>query len=64
MGIFQILKITPLMFVVLASLASCAGGSKYTGDEYYYKENGVNWSCREPKAFKGGNCKPEREWVG
>jgi len=48
---------------ILVTLASCANGNIYTGDEYYYKNNGINWSCREPKAFKGGNCKPEKEWL-
>jgi hypothetical protein len=55
---------TILALVFAASLVACAGGSGkfYTGQEYYYTVNGINWSCREPKAYKGGNCKPESEW--
>lgn len=50
--------------IVMAALllSSCASMGQYTGDEYYYTENGVRWSCREPKAYKGGNCKPEAQW--
>lgn len=44
----------------LAVLAACAG--RYTGDESYYTEKGVAWSCREPAPFKGGNCRIESSW--
>lgn len=56
------LKMTALALTLC--LVACAGGSGkfYTGQEYYFQVNGINWSCREPAAYKGGNCKPESEW--
>jgi len=46
--------------MLLSSCSTIAG--IYTGNEYYYTENGARWSCREPRPYKGGTCKPEREW--
>jgi hypothetical protein len=43
-------------------LAGCGTLGRYTGDEYYYTENGVYWSCREPMPYKGGTCMPEALW--
>lgn len=44
-------------------LVSCATVSdRYLGDTYYYSVNGVEYECREPEAYFGGNCKPAREW--
>lgn len=55
------LKIIPLV-AVLFVIVSCVSTGKYTGSEYYYTVDGVNWSCREPKPYKGGNCKPFNDW--
>ncbi len=52
-----------LIFIVILMGAGCANRTKYTGQEFYYKENGVYWSCREPRAYRGGNCKPESDWA-
>lgn len=43
-------------------LASCANPNRYTGNSYYYWQNNVLWSCREPAAFRGGNCQPDDDW--
>ena len=43
-------------------LAGCATTGRYTGDEYFYDDAGEHWSCREPAAWKGGNCMPEHAW--
>lgn len=53
----------PIVIAALV-LASCgtSGFGRYTGDEYYFTQNGVRYSCREPKAYPGGNCKPESQW--
>lgn len=50
--------------LTLAALAAgCVTFGRYTGDEYYYtKDDGVLWSCREPKPYAGGNCRPESDW--
>ena len=56
---------TVLALVALALLISITGcaGLRYTGSEFYYTTpDGVHWSCREPKPFKGGNCRPEALW--
>lgn len=44
------------------ALSACSTIGRYTGDEFYYAENGVHWSCREPKPYRGGNCRPEAAW--
>lgn len=50
-----------LVFTVII-VSSCTTTGRYTGDEYYYTEDGIEYSCREPKAYKGGNCKKITEW--
>lgn len=48
---------------MLAFMTACATLSgQYTGDEYYYTKDGENWSCREPKPYLGGYCRPEKDW--
>lgn len=53
-----------LLLAALLALAACTttGGGCYTDSEFYYWQDGVAWSCREPSAFRGGNCKPEASW--
>ena len=51
-----------ILFTTLLALAACTTTGHYTGNEFYYTVAGVHWSCREPKAYRGGNCKPESEW--
>lgn len=44
-------------------VAGCSTLGRYTGNEHYYTAaDGVRWSCREPEAYRGGNCRPEAEW--
>lgn len=50
------------LLMLAALMAGCATAGRYTGDEYYFTQDGVNWSCREPAPFKGGNCKPVSQW--
>lgn len=51
--------IFPFLVVVLTS---CVTGVRYTGDEFYYTREGVEYSCREPKPYLGGNCKGITDW--
>lgn len=44
------------------ALAACVSTGCYTGDEFYYSQAGVDWSCRAPAPYEGGNCRPEASW--
>lgn len=42
-------------------LAACS--ARYVGTEYYYTDaSGIDWSCREPRPYKGGFCAPVAAW--
>jgi hypothetical protein len=60
---------------ILLALASCqTTGGRYTGNEFYYTQAGVFWSCRNVGetgkdgtirpggAYPGGNCRTEMDW--
>ncbi len=54
-----------MKYILIVLLVSgCATlGNKYVGQSYYYTaSDGVEWECRPPAAYPGGNCKPETEW--
>lgn len=58
------MKTTLLAGALLCALAlsACVSG-RYTSNEHYYTApDGVRWSCREPAAYRGGNCRPEADW--
>lgn len=55
-------RIALLCAVLVLAGCQTTGGGRYTGDTQYYWQDGVLWSCREPEAVKGGNCKVDSEW--
>lgn len=55
---YRYFLILPLAIVMV----SCQTIGVYTGDEFYYTENGKFYSCREPAPYKGGNCRLEIDW--
>jgi hypothetical protein len=59
--IMPIIAASALTAAVLTAGCTVAGRS-YTGDEFYYTQDGINYTCREPKPYRGGNCRRADQW--
>ena len=55
------------LIIVLTMLPSCAIlrniFGEYKDGRYFYEVEGVQWECREPQPWRGGNCQTEATWI-